>query len=180
MKTFHILAACSLLISTPVFAQVDGILGDTSTGSLDVSFTVAPAPDPQIQITGLENIDFGSFIDGDTLPGEQSISNICVQGSNAVTYSIQIFGQNNPDGSNSGILMGATEGGPTATYSAVYSDFDGVSTSSGLALASGLGEPCAADELSTLALTLGELTGVGTLSESETLTDILTLTVSPE
>ena len=180
MKTFHILAACSLLISTPAFAQVDGTLGTTSTGSVDVSFTVAPAPDPEIQITGLDNIDFGSFIDGETLPGTQSITDICVQGSNAVTYSIDISSENDPEGSNTGRLMSDAEAGAVATYNIVYSDFEGVSTSSGLALASGLGESCSSDQLSTLALTLDDCTGVEFLSEEETLTDTLTLIVSPE
>ena len=180
MKTFHILAACSLLISTPAFAEVDGILGITSTGTVDVSFTVAPAPDPEIQITGLDDIDFGSFIDGETLPGTQIISDICVQGSNALTYSIQLSSANDEGNSSGGRLVSDSGSEAVATYSAVYRDFEGVSAESGLALASGLGESCASDELSTLELTLDDCTGVESLSEEETLTDTLTLTVSPE
>ena len=180
MKTFHILAACSLLISTPAFAQVDGTLGSESSGSLDVSLSVAPAPEAEIQITGLENIDFGEFTDGESLPGTQSISNICVQGSNALTYSIRLSSLNDLDNTSGGRLVSDLGSEAVATYTAVYTNFDGLSQDSGLALASGLGESCASDELSTLELTLVEISGVESLSEQENLTDTLTLEVSTD
>lgn len=112
------LAVSTALTGIAFAATTDGTLGDTSTGTLDVTLTVnAVTPVPQIQITGLDAISFSTDV-GSSSPVTSKEDAFCVYMDIAgETFSIEI--------TTPPLAYSDTSNG-NATYQASFRDPTGV------------------------------------------------------
>lgn len=56
----HFAALAMVLASAPVLAATDGQPGSTSTGNFNATLTVSPPVTDQVQVVGLDDVDFGT------------------------------------------------------------------------------------------------------------------------
>ncbi|MFN3228590.1 MAG: hypothetical protein ACK41P_01920 [Asticcacaulis sp.] len=86
------------LLATPTFcmAQSQGGLGSTSTGSQDISLTLTQSTSNQVRITGLNNINFGTFPANysQSLSGTDSL--VCFY-HNSPTFKLTVTRTSNPE-----------------------------------------------------------------------------------
>ncbi len=164
----------ALALPSVALAATDGTLGATSSGTLSLQAEVIEIVQPQseVQISGLQDIDFGNILEGAT-GSAQTINSICIYLSTASTFSLTIT-STNTFSLNNGAGLGFS-------YSASFTDPDGNSASTGL---SGSSSPtCSNADMASLTVTP---TGVapafdGTpISTANGYTDQITMTVTPE
>ena len=175
-----------LLVLFCLFAQfasaaTDGTIGATSTGELEISMTVKDAPESEIQISGLEDFDFGKVAVQQT-PTPITISSICVYLSSASTYQLAVTDVNpNPAAfSPLGYLTPDDASAPERQYRYAYVDPDGVTVDTNQphgGLRGSSNAVCAASDMASL--TISPLSITQDVS-GVTWTGTMTLTVTPE
>ena len=190
MKKLTLLLLTSLAIPSMAVAATDGTIGATSTGNVNISFVaeapVAP-PEPEVEIFGLEDFNFGSKAPDDPMPSAITISNICVYLTVQGTYSLALEGDQ--------LTSSGLSGGDIVPYTATYTDpvsgtslvhnatppgFGGASTKGGFAGSNTFGS-CAPSELASLEIALlGDVLHPEQGQEDFDYFGTLTLTVSPE
>ena len=178
MKKLLLTALFGAAIAMPYIAQAatDGTLGSTSEASMNISLTSAGAATNEVQITGLQDINFGSIEQG-TTPSPIRLGRICVFMSEASTYSIEIT-PHAPAGAQLGLLF--SELGLDLTYSWRYETSDGGFTVSTLG-SNFVGSSTAGCSSATFAsFTVSPNSVSGTGNEDVVYTGSITLTVSPE
>ncbi len=166
-------------------AAFQGTLGDTSSGSSLISVTALQIPQGvQIQITGLEDFNFGFLNVGDSTPGPITNSNVCVYATETSTYALTLDG---------GIIVRVSDPfGTDVAYDVVFTEpVSGTSmtligasmgttqnTQGGFIASNTVG--CNASELASLQVTLRGSGFIHEILGNTTYEGFLTLTVAPE
>ena len=178
----------SLLTPALAYAATNGSLGSTSTGSLGVRVFVEPPVEPEIQITGLEDINFDDIISGGSGSNSRSeaINNICVFGGSSSTYTLEINSANNQNTNGVGFLFSGDEfNQQSLEYTWRFDDGSGNflengNSSNTLIPNAGGSTSCAqTNERSSLTLSVPNTNGVFADTDAFQLADVLTLTVVP-
>lgn len=109
-------------LASGAFAATDGVVGFSSTGTLDISITV----DDEVRISALNDILLGTFAGADSTGSSVA----CIYRNSATTYQITASG----DGVANAFTL--TDGTSTVDYSVTYADASAtpVSMASGIAL----------------------------------------------
>ena len=155
MKKLLLTAVLGSSLFIPAFAAAtDGTLGSTSTASMSISLTSIDNPASEIQITGLQDIDFGD-VEYSVTPSPITVGSICVYLSTASTYSISLDGNGNSP--SVGSLHTDLSGGTRLFryYSFEYTDPDGniVNTSDTMSGLRGSASPeCSLSETASLTI----------------------------
>jgi hypothetical protein len=194
VKKKILLSAVFLVMSGSALAAADGVLGTTSTGTVAVSLTTEAAPpESMVQITGLQDVNFGIAELG-VDPGSNMSTGICVYLNFAETYAIEVTTQSGIDtpsllgGGVGGALLkpdGDTTIGQFIAYTVNFNDGSGGGAQAGVAggIATGLAGNASPDCGGTGPASL--LVDIpfplnNALPFDTTLTDTIFLTVSPE
>ena len=174
---FLALVALSAFTPMTAMAATDGTLGTSSTGTVGLTVERVAAPVVNVQITGLEDIDFGTAVGDAPFPDNQNvtISNICVFMDSLGTYAIEVtpgtsvFGDPN-SGSIGDWLYGWT-----------YSDTDGNSTTASLGAGFTPSAVAGCSGTPNASLNVAMYSGpAATGLPAQVSTSSITLTVSPE
>ena len=155
-------------------AAIDGTLGTTSTGYVDISLGIQNKAADEIQITGFTDFDFGSVTEGDSGDITLTDTDICVYSPNGGTYNITIEAESSVDfGAPNLVNAGGTVSLP---YSLAYDDPSHSSSSFNLTPSQVLG--CTDGITAKLSITI-TLDPNLTVDSDEFLTDTISVLVSP-
>jgi hypothetical protein len=110
-------AAVATFAASNAFAAQDGLLGATSQGDLEITLTI----DPLVQISGLTDIQLGTYTGGADITG---VDNLCVY-SNTGGYEITATGDG---GTGSEFELNGT--GHDVPYTVEWADSAGAGTGS--------------------------------------------------
>ena len=83
-------AITALGLAPAAVADADGILGPTSTGTADVSANLVAAPEPNIQISNLFDLEIADIEIGDENTHSITDSLVCVWSPVPLNYSLQV------------------------------------------------------------------------------------------
>jgi spore coat protein U-like protein len=166
------------ILATQAHAATDGTLGLSSTGSLNISLTAQSAPQAQIRISGLTDVNFGSVQIGQT-PAPITQSNICVHMTLPGTYSIVLDGGGSTVAGPDGFLLGSLS---ALGYDWIFTDRNGlaVTGATGAGLSPSASAACGAGQYASLQIAPREVTETGGPGGIGAYTGSLTLIVSPE
>ena len=163
----------AVMIAANSFAANDGVVGPTSEGDLTIDLTILD----EVRISGLSDIDLGSFAGAD-LSGS---STACVFRSGTGNYEITAVGDGNGDS------FELSDGSNDVVYTVTYDDGTGaVGMTSGDVLAGRTGGDPASDTCQTFAQpNNGTIEVTVAAADMAALpagdyTGVLTLTVAPE
>ena len=135
-KIFHV-AILSIAMATPVFAQTDGSLGSTSTGTSDISVTI----NELAMVTKVNNLaapsSYSGAVDGNG-NGFDMADDVCIY-TNASTGSYRVTLEGNYDSAGAAgtdfYVRGGTSG-DTILYSVAWNDVRATNTGETAATAS--------------------------------------------
>ncbi len=107
-------AALALALAAPgmVMAATDGTSGATSTGSFNASITVTPNTDNNVQILGLEDFIFPSFVAGASGALGQTNQYLCLNKNTPGTVNLDIASSNPGNFSESSLYVTELANGP--------------------------------------------------------------------
>lgn len=181
LSSLLLIAACMPIMAV---AATDGVLGATSTGSVQLSLSTVDAATSGIIITGLEDITWTDIVLGER--AEQTVTeNICVYSDVADTYTIDISSQNlityGASGDESGVLIADGDQNERLEYTWRFSDTSGNHVTSdvpnSVLISSGV-ENC--DGVSNATFRIRSMLVPDTYRSNVTFTDTITLTVTPQ
>lgn len=172
-----LLGACALQISALAAAQTQGNLGATSTGSVTID-AVVPG---RVQITGLDDVDFGTV---EPTGAASEVQDVCVwSNASGRAYNITATG----DG-GAGTDFSVTDGTNTLDYEVQWNDSaaqtSGTSLTSGTPLtglsSTAINPTCSAGPSNSASLIVNLSAANLEAAVAGTYTGALTLVVAPE
>lgn len=90
-KNILIATASFAAILLPASAATNGTLGSTSTGSVEISANIQDTAPTEIQITGMEDIDFGILSTGSgSLEVQSNLTGACIYMPSGGTYDLTV------------------------------------------------------------------------------------------
>ena len=98
MTAKKIMASVALLLAAPAMAQTDGMLGPSSSGTFAVNATYTAAPVDNVQVFGLDNINFNeTFNLSDVRFPVDEVRFCMIRESNGGNIGVTVFGTVTPE-----------------------------------------------------------------------------------